>query len=230
MKTVNLSYPLSQDIAREYAHPQVVAIGQFDGVHLGHASVISSAVRQARQAGVPAAVMTFHPHPKDVMKKGDYDGNLTPLHEKQLLLQELGVETLYVVEFNDAFSHVSPFNFVEGMLFPLQIHTAVVGFDFRFGHKGEGNADMLRELGQTKMLVETIPPFLLGGEKVSSSVIRQALQSGDLVQVNHLLGRNYRLRGTVIDGDKRGRTIGFPTANLSLTDRFVVPAKEFMQS
>lgn len=225
MKTIHLTYPLSDGIIREHAGPQIVAIGQFDGVHQGHASVIGSAVRLAGEEGVPSAVMTFHPHPKDVMKKGNYEGSLTPLLEKQELLAGLGVDVMYVVEFSGAFSKLSPQEFAEGMLLSLGVRTAIVGFDFRFGHKGAGDAEMLRELGQGKMSVQIIPPFEQRGEKVSSSEIRKALQSGELEEANRLLGRPYRLRGVVIDGDKRGRTIGFPTANLRLLDQYVVPAK-----
>ncbi|MDR0270033.1 bifunctional riboflavin kinase/FAD synthetase [Paenibacillus sp.] len=225
MKTINLSYPLSASIIEEYAGPQVAAIGQFDGVHQGHASVIGSAVRLAEQQGVPCAVMTFHPHPKDVMKKGNYEGNLTPLKEKQEMMAGLGVDFLYVVEFSESFSELSPEVFVKEMLIALGVKTAIVGFDFRFGYKGEGHAETLRELGNGKMNVEIIPPFVQEGEKVSSSAIRKALQSGELEEANRLLGRPYRLRGVVIDGDKRGRTIGFPTANLRLQGKYVVPAK-----
>jgi len=225
VRTVNLTYPISPEKAAEWAQPQVAALGQFDGLHRGHASVIKSAVALARKQSVTAAVITFHPHPKDVMGKGDYDGYLTPPSDKQELLLEMGVDILYIIEFNEQLSHVSPQDFVSGMLLPLQIITAVIGFDFRFGYKGEGDADMLRELGQGVMNVETVPPFLLEGQKVSSSGIRKSLQNGELELVNSWFGRYYHLRGTVVHGEKRGRTIGFPTANLRLADRFVVPAK-----
>lgn len=225
MKTVNISHPLPAGIIAENAGPQIAALGQFDGVHQGHQSVIRSAVKLAQAKGVPAAVVTFHPHPKDVMKKGNYEGNLTPLQEKQELLAAMGVDILYVVDFNESFSQLSPKAFVDGMLLALEIQTAIVGFDFRFGHKGEGDAEMLRALGAGKMNVEIIPPFELEGQKVSSSSIRKALQAGELAEANRLLGHAYRLRGVVIDGDKRGRTIGFPTANLRLEDKYVVPAK-----
>lgn len=220
-----LSYPMPPETAAEWAQPQVVALGQFDGLHLGHASVISSAVALARKEGVPAAVMTFHPHPKDVMGKGDYDGYLTPQPDKQALLEKLGVDILYIVEFNEQLSRVSPQNFVSVMLLPLQVITAVIGFDFRFGYQGTGDAELLRELGAGAMNVETVPPFLLDGEKVSSSGIRRSLQTGELEQANAWFGRFYHLRGIVGHGEKRGRTIGFPTANIQLEDRFVVPAK-----
>ncbi|WP_150267754.1 bifunctional riboflavin kinase/FAD synthetase [Paenibacillus tepidiphilus] len=225
MRTINLSYPLPPETVAQWARPQVAALGQFDGLHRGHASVIASAVTSARREGVPAAVITFHPHPKDVMGKGDYDGYLTPPRDKQELLAAMGVDLLYIIEFNEQLSRVSPQDFVTGMLLPLQITTAVVGFDYRFGYKGEGDADMLRELGSGHMKVETTPPYLLTGEKVSSSGIRKSLQSGDLERANAWFGRCYHLRGTVGHGEKRGRTIGFPTANLQLEDRYVIPAK-----
>ncbi|WP_410510871.1 bifunctional riboflavin kinase/FAD synthetase [Paenibacillus sp. BR2-3] len=225
MRTVTLTYPISPENAAVWAGPQVAALGQFDGLHRGHASVIKSAIALARQKGVTAAVITFHPHPKDVMGRGDYDGYLTPPRDKEKLLVDMGVDILYIIEFNEQLSRVSPQDFVSGMLLPLHIVTAVIGFDFRFGYKGEGDADMLRELGQGLMAVETVPPFLLEGQKVSSSGIRKSLQSGDLELANAWFGRCYHLRGTVVHGEKRGRTIGFPTANLLLEDRFVIPAK-----
>ncbi|ASA22216.1 bifunctional riboflavin kinase/FAD synthetase [Paenibacillus donghaensis] len=225
MRTVTLTYPMPPETAAQWAQPQVAALGQFDGLHRGHASVIHSAVALARKEEVPAAVITFHPHPKDVMGKGDYEGYLTPQPDKQELLFDMGVDILYIIEFNEQLSRVSPQNFVAGMLLPLQISTAVVGFDFRFGYRGEGDTDTLRELGQGVMKVETAPPFLLDGVKVSSSGIRKSLQQGNITLANSWFGRNYHLRGTVSHGEKRGRTIGFPTANLRLDDPFVVPAK-----
>lgn len=225
MRTVTLTYPMSSETAAHWAQPQVAALGQFDGLHRGHASVISSAVAMARKEGVPAAVITFHPHPKDVMGKGDYEGYLTPQRDKQQLLAGMGVDIVYIVEFNELLSQVSPKDFVNIMLLPLQIVTAVIGFDFRFGYKGEGDADMLRKLGEGIMAVETVPPFLLEGQKVSSSGIRKSLQNGELELANAWFGRCYHLRGVVGHGEKRGRTIGFPTANIQLDDPFVVPAK-----
>lgn len=225
MRTVTLTYPMPPETAAQWAQPQVAALGQFDGLHRGHASVITSAVALARKQGVPAAVLTFHPHPKDVMGKGDYEGYLTPPKEKQELLADMGVDILYIVEFNEQLSRVSPQNFVSVMLLPLHIVTAVVGFDFRFGYRGEGDVEMLRELGQGVMNVEVAPPFLLEGEKVSSSGIRKSLQNGELELANSWFGRCFHLRGIVGHGEKRGRTIGFPTANLQLLDHYVIPTK-----
>ncbi|WP_429373107.1 bifunctional riboflavin kinase/FAD synthetase [Paenibacillus sp. DS2015] len=225
VKTVLLSYPLSSEMVRECPLSQVVAIGQFDGLHRGHASVISTAISLAQEKGVPSAVLTFNPHPKDVMGKGDYEGYLTPLQDKQEFLASMGIDTLYVAQFDEEFSRVSPLDFYRGVLLPLNIKIAVVGFDFRFGYMGEGNVEMLSEMGQGDMEVACVPPFLVDGEKVSSSAIRKSLQAGHIEQANNWFGRFYRITGTVIDGEKRGRTIGFPTANLSLDDRYVIPAK-----
>lgn len=225
METINLSYPLTEDFISSHARPQVLAIGQFDGLHLGHASVIESAVKQAATLGLPAAVMSFHPHPKEVMKKGDYDGYLTPPREKERILRQMGVDYLYVVEFNDAFSRVSPHNFVCGILVPLRVHTAVVGFDFRYGYRGEGHAGMLREISEDTMDVNTVPPFLIDEEKVSSSGIRKALQEGNVELAARWLGRRYSITGEVVHGEKRGRTIGFPTANVRPDEHYVLPMK-----
>ncbi|MEF2965164.1 bifunctional riboflavin kinase/FAD synthetase [Paenibacillus sp. M1] len=225
METINLTYPLKDDLIASLAKPQVLAIGQFDGLHLGHASVIETAVKLAGEAGLPSAVMSFHPHPKEVMKKGDYEGYLTPPREKERVLRGMGVDYLYIVEFNEAFSRVSPGDFVRGMLMPLQTRTVVVGFDFHYGFRGEGNAEMLRELSGNTLDVHIVPPFLIEGEKVSSSDIRKALQEGNVRQVDRWLGRPYTMTGTVMHGEKRGRLLGFPTANLQLDEPYVLPAK-----
>lgn len=225
METITLTYPLTESATVEAARPQVLAIGQFDGLHLGHASVIKSAIQLAKEMNLPAAVMSFHPHPKEVMKKGDYEGYLTPPDEKERILQAMGVDYLYVVEFSDAFSRVSPQNFVCGMLVPLQVHTAVVGFDFRFGYRGEGHAATLRELSENTLRVNTVPPFLIEEDKVSSSGIRRALQDGDMELTMRWLGRPYAIKGTVMHGEKRGRLLGFPTANVQPDEHYVLPAK-----
>ena len=225
METITLTYPLTPDSAAALSRPQVAAIGQFDGLHRGHAAVIMTAVNNARRKGVPAAVITFHPHPKDVMRKGNYDGYLTPPLDKRELLAGMGVDLLYIIGFNEELSRVSPSDFVKSMLIPLGLITAVVGFDFRFGFRGEGDVSMLSELGQGAFDVETAPPFLMNGVKVSSSGIRASLQSGELELANNWFGRCYHLRGVVSHGEKRGRTIGFPTANLRLEDQYVIPAK-----
>ncbi|GGN90234.1 bifunctional riboflavin kinase/FAD synthetase [Saccharibacillus kuerlensis] len=225
MKTVTLTYPLTGNEDQIPVQRQIVAIGQFDGLHLGHVSVIQHAIELGRSQGLPVAVLTFYPHPKEVMGKGDYEGYLTPLRDKEQILEQLGIDYLYVVEFTSAFSKVLPSDFVNGMLVPLKVATAVIGFDFRFGFMGEGTPEAIGPLSGGSIAVETIPAFLLDGEKVGSSGIRIALKAGDAEKAQRWLGRPYRVRGTVVGGDKRGRTIGFPTANVAPSGPYVLPAK-----
>ncbi|MFD2700158.1 bifunctional riboflavin kinase/FAD synthetase [Paenibacillus shunpengii] len=220
-----LSFPLAEGVLDELSKPQVLAIGQFDGLHRGHASVIQTAVNLSREQGIQAAVLTFHPHPKEVMRKGDYQGYLTPLKEKEAILEEMNVDVMYVLEFNESLSSLSPEQFVNQFLIKLGVQTAVVGFDFRFGHKGAGDENTLRELGAPSMNVITVPPLRLDGDKISSSFIRKALHEGNITEVTRMLGRPYSFTGIVMDGEKRGRTIGFPTANVEPSENYVVPLK-----
>lgn len=225
METIHLSYPLSQNIIANHTQPQILAIGQFDGLHLGHRSVILDAKAIADSTNLPLAVMTFYPHPKEVMKKGKYEGYLTPPDLKTQILQEMGIDYLYIVDFDDAFSQVSPEAFVQGMLLPLQVHTAVVGFDFRYGYQGAGDASTLAHLSGNCLAVQTVSPFLINDEKVSSSGIRIALHDGNMQLVQQWLGRPYCITGIVNHGEKRGRKIGYPTANVKLNEHFVLPAR-----
>lgn len=201
-----------------------MAIGFFDGVHLGHREVVRQAVALAKQQGLIPAVMTFDPHPRVVLGHGSkYDTVLTPLEEKLSLLSELGVEAAYVIQFDRPFSEVSAQQFVQGLIKPLGVKTAVVGFDFSFGHRGAGNADALRLYGEDEVQVHVVPPVFLDAEKVSSTRIRDRLAQGACREANVLLGRPYELRGTVVHGDARGRQLGFPTANVLPEQPYVVP-------
>lgn len=223
MKIIHLFYPLQLPIHDFPMTEQVMAIGDFDGVHLGHRQVIGQAVRRAKELNLPASLMTFFPHPREVLGNSNYTRYLSPVHDKMQLFAELGVECTYIVSFDQAFARVSPEHFVLRMLAQMQLHTVVVGFDFTFGHKGQGTVDTLRTLSKDRMEVEVIEPFHRDGDKVSSTRIRELLGLGHLEQVSEYLGRHYFVHGWVIPGDGRGRTIGFPTANLELTAPYVVP-------
>ncbi|MFS0727889.1 bifunctional riboflavin kinase/FAD synthetase [Paenibacillus sp. 1P07SE] len=224
MKTIELSYPLTEQQLDNCALPQTLAIGHFDGVHKGHQQVIRRAVDTARAAGLCPSIMTFHPHPREVLaQEKPYLTYLTPLDDKMALFAELGVEVAYVFRFDLTFAAVSPSHFVEEVLLPLQVKQAVVGFDFSFGHRGEGKAETLRELGGETMAVEVVAPYHMEDEKVSSTLIRKQLALGAVEKVEPLLGRPYRFAGIVQTGDRRGRTIGFPTANVHLIQPYVLP-------
>jgi riboflavin kinase/FMN adenylyltransferase len=201
-----------------------LAIGFFDGVHLGHADVVRRAVAMARQRGQTPAVMTFDPHPRVVLGQGDqYRTVLTPLEDKLRLMAGLGVEAAYVIRFDRDFAAVTAERFVRELLLPLDVRTVVVGFDFSFGHRGQGNAESLRLFGGGSIDVTVAEPVQGGGEKVSSTRVRDALAEGDCRTIAHLLGRPYQIIGTVVHGQARGRQIGFPTANLLPGQPYVIP-------
>lgn len=222
MERISLTYPLPKEAS--LGSPQVLAIGHFDGVHLGHQKVISTAVAKARAAGLKSAVMTFAPHPREVLGQGGQNTTcLTPLEDKLERMAELGVDTAYIFKFDLAFAAISPVQFVEEVLRPLQVTAAVVGFDFSFGHLGEGTPQMLCQLGEPFMEVDIVEPYQIHNAKVSSTRIREVIAAGEPESAALLLGHPYRIVGTVEHGDGRGRTIGFPTANVSLSSNYAPP-------
>lgn len=202
----------------------MVAIGDFDGVHLGHQEVIGRALRSAKQLGLPTAIMTFHPHPRAVMGQDKYTELLTPMNKKMMIFESLGVNHAYIVTFDASLMQLSPEQFVDQVLDRLGVNSVICGFDFTFGYQGKGTPDSLCKLSHGKFSVEVVRPFQMDGEKVSSTLIRESLQQGDIDTVTRLLGRPYSISGIVVDGEKRGRTIGFPTANLQLDEPYVTPA------
>lgn len=225
MITITLSYPSGEPKAPEDRLPKTMAIGTFDGVHPGHQAVIRKAVELARASGKRSSVMTFDPHPRALLGHGGaYAESLTPLPEKIRLLDELGVDIVYVAVFDRAFAGLSPEAFVRGLLIDrLSVTDAAVGFDFAFGRGAAGNPAVLAELGAPDLAVHTVEPVSAAGSKVSSSRIRDAIKLGDVALAAGLLRRPYRISGTVVRGAARGRTIGFPTANIEPGGRYVLP-------
>ncbi len=219
MKTIRLSYPLPPDVE---ASPCSIAIGYFDGVHLGHRRVIQTAIDAAKANGWKSAVMTFDPHPREVLGQTGYTRYLTPLEDKLEEFEKMGVDLVYVMTFDVPFSAVYPEDFVHEVLLPLEARQIVVGFDYTFGYRGMGTAQTLKELSDGRYRVDIVGPVNRLGEKVSSTVIREYLHHGDVEQVRHLLGRPYKVKGVVVHGDKRGRTIGFPTANVAVSRPYLI--------
>ncbi|WJH37479.1 bifunctional riboflavin kinase/FAD synthetase [Paenibacillus sp. CC-CFT747] len=203
---------------------QVMAIGDFDGVHRGHREVIGRALETARKLGIPASIMTFHPHPREILGQDKYRSILTPLPEKLEIFRELGVQYAYVVSFNEPFSRLSPQQFISDILLGIGLESVIVGFDFSFGYQGRGTPDTLAQEGHGQFAVEIVRPYQMDDHKVSSTYIRESLQEGKVDQAARLLGRPYSIQGTVVHGEARGRTIGFPTANLETDWRYVLPA------
>lgn len=204
--------------------PTAVALGNFDGIHLGHRQVITPVLDNDGQSR--ATVVTFNPHPKEFFS-GEPRSLLTPQEEKVLYLEEIGVEQLVLLPFNRELANLTPQQFVEEILVnQLQARQVSVGADFCFGHKRLGNAGVLKEIAATFGISVTIVPLLkFHGTRISSSAIREALLSGQLHTANRMLGRSYRLIGQVVSGQQIGRTIGFPTANLQLLVDKLIPCR-----
>lgn len=219
MQIIHLDYPI---IPTE-PMPAVAAIGYFDGLHLGHQGVINKAITQAAARGVASALITFDPHPREVLQKDEITSYITPLNDKLSVLEQLGFDIVYVIHFTERFSRISPQQFIDEVLVPLRIVEVVVGFDFRFGKNGSGTPATLEQCSNDQFIVHVVEPIAEGEQKVSSSRIRTKLLEGDIVAVNAFLGRPFKLCGKVQHGSKRGRTIGFPTANIALSERYFLP-------
>ncbi|HEY9390230.1 MAG TPA: bifunctional riboflavin kinase/FAD synthetase [Mycobacteriales bacterium] len=204
----------------------VVTIGVFDGVHRGHQQMIGQAVRRARQDDVPCVVLTFDPHPSEVVRPGSHPAVLTPLARKAELLEAMGVDVLCVLPFTREFSRLSPEEFVHRVLVEhLHAAAVVVGANFRFGHRAAGDLDTLRRLGATFGFVTEEVRLLHDADvTISSTHVRSRIGAGDVVAAAEALGRPHRVDGVVVRGDMRGRTLGYPTANLRTDPHVAVPA------
>lgn len=202
-------------------HGCVLTIGNFDGVHLGHGRVISALVRKAKALNCTAAVMVFEPQPQELFAPETAPARLTRLRDKYALLERLGVEKLICVNFNRQFASQSAEHFIEHLLVKkLGIKHLIIGDDFRFGQHRKGDFTMLCEAGAKHGFgVSDTQSFKVEGCRISSTEIRQALEQDRLTDAANMLGRPYSIIGRVFHGDKRGRTIGFPTANVKLKRR-----------
>jgi riboflavin kinase/FMN adenylyltransferase len=192
MRVIRLSYPI--DITVHYP-PVSLAVGFFDGVHRGHQVVIRDAIKKSERLGVHSGVMTFDPHPKSVLGSKEHVSSLTPISEKLQIFEDMGIDLVYVVAFNECFSKVSPSDFVEHLLIPLQIKNITVGFDFSFGKYGHGKAHDLKRMAKNRFQVKVIPSVNSNSEKISSTNIRKALEAGNIQKVNEYLGRKYTIQG-----------------------------------
>ncbi len=204
----------------------VVTIGVFDGVHRGHQEIIAHTVERARQAGIASVVVTFDPHPSEVVRPGSHPAILTESVRKAELIEALGVDVLCVIPFTLDFSHLSAETFVHDVLVEhLHASAVVVGENFRFGHRAAGDVALLTRLGVSfGFTVEGAPLISDADATLSSTYIRSCVDSGDVGAASTALGRPHRLEGIVVRGDQRGREMGFPTANLSLAPHVAVPA------
>lgn len=207
-----------------YDHPPIaLAVGFFDGIHLGHLTVISKMIEVAEVNKLKKAVMTFDPHPSVVLnpekKRTDY---LTPLNEKRRIFEKLGVDYLFIVPFTSKFAAMSEKDFIRDYLTANHVKEVIAGFDFTYGKYGKGNMLKLAE-DRDGFNVTTVSKKALNDEKVSTTEIRRMLMDGEVEEANAQLGRPYKISGLVVQGEKRGRTIGFPTANVMPDEDYVMP-------
>jgi riboflavin kinase / FMN adenylyltransferase len=196
----------------------VVTVGTFDGVHLGHWEVLGEIVRRARAASCRSVLVTFEPHPLRVIRPAEAPPLLTPLREKKPLLAGSGLNYVYLLPFTPTLQAYSARRFVtEILLERVGMRELVMGFDHGFGRGREGSVETMRELGaELGFGVDVVEAVVVGGEAVSSTRTRTCLSQGDVAGAARLLGRPYSLQGTVVGGERRGRLLGFPTANLRI--------------
>lgn len=202
-----------------------LTVGSFDGLHLGHVAVIRALVRRARDSGLPAVVVTFEPHPAELLRPDDAPGLLTSHGEKMQLLASLAVDRVHLLRFTREFAALEPREFVRDCLVArLGCRELVVGEDHRFGRHRAGGLGELRELARELDLgVEVVPRVTVDGARVSSTRVREAVAAGDLRLATRLLGRAYGVFAPVVRGAGRGAGLGFPTVNLTLDARKQMP-------
>ncbi|ALU71394.1 riboflavin kinase [Rhodococcus erythropolis R138] len=204
----------------------VLTIGVFDGVHRGHAQLIARAVTAARKRGVPSVLMTFDPHPMEVVRPGSHPAQLTTLQRRAELAQDLGIDVFCVMPFTADFMKLTPERYVHEILVErLHVAEVVVGDNFTFGKNALGNVDLLREMGaRFGFAVDGVQLLAEHAVTFSSTYIRSCVDAGDMEAATEALGRPHRVEGVVVHGDKRGRELGFPTANVAPPMFSAIPA------
>ncbi|MEU9452335.1 bifunctional riboflavin kinase/FAD synthetase [Streptomyces sp. NPDC048277] len=218
-----------EDIPEDWGR-SVVTIGSYDGVHRGHQLIIRHAVDRARELGIPAVVVTFDPHPSEVVRPGSHPPLLAPHHTRAELMADLGVDAVLILPFTTEFSKLSAADFVVKVLVDkLHAKAVVEGPNFRFGHKAAGNVEFLTEQGKVyDFEVEVVDLYVRGeaggGEPFSSTLTRRLVAEGDMAGAREILGRPHRVEGVVVRGAQRGRELGFPTANVETLPHTAIPA------
>jgi riboflavin kinase / FMN adenylyltransferase len=204
----------------------VVTIGVFDGVHRGHRVILARARDRASALNAPLVVVTFDPHPSEVVRPGSHPAMLSTLEHRVELLREAGADQVLVLHFSPSLARLTPAEFVRDVLVDrLHVAAVVVGTNFRFGHRAVGTVDTLAELGrELGFEVVAVPLVGEGDVRWSSTYVRQAIAEGDTEEVGQVLGRPHRVEGVVVHGDHRGRELGYPTANLHVGRHTAVPA------
>lgn len=203
----------------------VVALGTFDGVHLGHREILRRCAARGRQENLPSVVFTFHKHPLEIIRPQFAPQLLTDIPDKLTLIQGLGIENTVIAQFDDEMARATPEEFVREILVDsLRAKWVVAGFNYTFGRKAEGNAETLKSLGEKYgFSVEIAKPVSVGGTPVSSTRIRSSLTKGNVEEASMMLGRPFSIKGKIIKGESRGKTLGYPTVNLDVPREIALP-------
>ncbi len=218
--------PIEDELAKLKPEKEtLLTVGVFDGVHLGHQRLLTNLREQAQRRSWLSGIVTFKSHPQTVLSPGSKLPWLNDLEDKISLLRGLGIDIIVALSFTVELVQLSAREFVRLLKDYLKMGGLVIGPDFALGRNREGDASQLRLLGQeTGFSVEIVPPVIVDGEVVSSTGIRRALAQGDMQRVEKLIGRHFSLSGQVVPGDRRGRVLGFPTANLEVAPEQALPS------
>lgn len=205
----------------------VMALGNFDGVHVGHQYLLKKMIKFAQQTNNISAVLLFYPHPQQIIDKHNAPKMLLDFSKKLDILTKLGVEVAVTEPFDEKLASFSPEQFVKNVLVDkLKVYAVFIGFNYRFGNEAKGTPEMLLDYGKKyNFYVVVVEPVVKKGTPVSSSIIRRAIEKGDIVYAKELLGYWPLIKGKVILGDQRGRKLGFPTANIDVPDDIIIPGR-----
>jgi len=208
-----------ENLKRPLRNP-VVTLGNFDGVHLGHQKIFQRVKEEALKRHGEGVVITFEPHPLKVLSPEKFLPLLAPFRKKMMLIEKSGIETVLCIEFSLAFSEMTPLEFIQNILVKkIKVKRVVIGYNYHFGKGQKGDAQTLKDAGKVYNFdVEVVEALKIGPTIVSSSKIRELIQHGEIEEASTLLGRDYPIIGKVVEGAKRGQTLGFPTANMEISD------------
>lgn len=218
MKIINLNNNIL------YNNPTVIGLGNFDGIHNGHLELMREVIRKSKSSGLESSVILFNTHTEVVVNNKSKQSQLTSLDDKIEILQEIGIDNVFVINFSSDLRTMSAEDFVNKILIGLcNVKAIVVGKDYTFGYNATGNVETLIKLATDKYEIKIIEDYKIDDFRVSSSSIRSLIEDGNVEYANKLIGRKYRLKGKVVKGDGRGKKLGFPTANIDLNFNYLVP-------
>ena len=210
----------------KYSQPTVLALGNFDGIHLGHRKIIEQTVKKAFELNLKSAIFTFANHPRNVIMNEEFTKNIIYFEEKAEIIRKLGIDYLFNITFDENIMSMSPREFVQNLLLDkMNMKYGLCGFNYHFGNKALGTTEELHKMScEMGFEIEVIPPVLIDGVVVSSTLIRKLITSGKVELCLKYLGRHYAVNGEVVIGNRLGKTLGFPTSNLIIDERMVSPA------